>query len=1426
MKHRKGKWLAILLVLVFTMTMLPEAAFAAETGNTSETEVRETASGTETQEDSSSEEIQSPVQSGTDSADQSDGQTGIGDSEQPDEQTGTGDSDQPDEQIDTGDTDLPDEQIDTGDADIPDEQAGTSNADQLQEQPETDNAVQLRGAAASNNTQTESSVAKVGDTYYDTLAEAFTKVGTQGTVELVADAELSTRILIAAEKDITLNLGSYTVKSDGSFFDGYSMLFENRGTLTITGEGTIDATAGVNPYIGIENKGQLRILSGSIIASWNGIRNIGGTLNISGGTVTNTSTASDGQDCAVYAEAGSTTISGNAHLNGANTALRSYGANVTVSENAYLEGQFGVMLFNSPAENTESAAHSVFSMTGGTVNARYGLALSGNNTQSALCSAEITGGTLTAVEEATAIYWPMEGTLTVGGSAVVEGGTGIEAKMGTINIIGGTITGTGAYLDDEPYQGGSQSEGSALLVASQMYGGNSGQYAQSPALTVNITGGTLSGNQGNAVTVYNTEDTESQETVVTVNGGTLSAASGRADVSVVNASDQNKTALEQEDGANSFVSSQSQTKVTVSSSVAAAAVDEAGNTAYYTDVNEALAANTESAESAIDIYILKNSEISSEALKSENIRLTTAEGVELTVESSVDGMKVSETVNEDGSKTYELVEAYDVVYVNGTSGKDTEVGEDASHAVKTLKRALELVADDGTIYVCGTVTVDSSLTVDGAKIERADGYTGSLISVSGSDTVLTLKNTLVDGKNETVAYSSYLVFVTNSGTLNIEEGTELINNKTTAVYVNNNSFLNMNGGAIKKNTTVEKFGGGGIYSVGTTVINGGEISGNSSSIWGGGILAERGSLTLNGGEIKNNSAANGAGVTINGGAQAILDGASIIDNNAVDFGAGVYVQGFSNSDGLDTVFEMRSGVISGNVSENAVGAGIFGYYYDGNTVIRISGGSIKDNAADMGSAVAILGLNGSKAYPRLELSGSPEIVGDIFCQNDYENGYVIYVTDEFSPVCPVEITRSNNIFDIPAVEYAAGLTPDRENFTSGTIFEGFVVKGQNLVWAKASIVYFYDEDKTEYKDNRHGVVLGEKIDIADAPTPTKTGYSLEGWYAENSTEPWNFEEDVVQDPSTRLYARWSLNAPTVTLSADDATPHIGSSATLTAKASHDLAGVTYTYQWYKDRKAIEGATSDKLTISEAGSYSVKVKASDGEQISAETEGTPVEVSIEDHTFGEWTQITSPTCENQGSEQRVCSVCQYTETRNVDPLGHDWETEFTVDKAPTCTEAGSQSIHCKNCDAVKDSAVMPATGHTQSAEWKTDENNHWKVCTACGETIDAAAHSFKWVVDKEATAEAAGSKHEECTVCGYAKDAVEIPATGTTGEPSEPSKPEATPTEPPKDNSETGTTAGPQTGDNSNMNLWFALAGVGVAGLGATILFQKRRKIKE
>ena len=77
-------------------------------------------------------------------------------------------------------------------------------------------------------------------------------------------------------------------------------------------------------------------------------------------------------------------------------------------------------------------------------------------------------------------------------------------------------------------------------------------------------------------------------------------------------------------------------------------------------------------------------------------------------------------------------------------------------------------------------------------------------------------------------------------------------------------------------------------------------------------------------------------------------------------------------------------------------------------------------------------------------------------------------------------------------------------------------------------------------------------------------------------------------------------------------------------------------------------------------------------------------------------------------------------------------------------------------------------HSYGSEWKYDAGNHWHECS-CGDKADKAAHDFKWVVDKEATATQKGSKHEECKVCGYKKAAVEIPATGSTTKPTDPTQ---------------------------------------------------------
>lgn len=74
-------------------------------------------------------------------------------------------------------------------------------------------------------------------------------------------------------------------------------------------------------------------------------------------------------------------------------------------------------------------------------------------------------------------------------------------------------------------------------------------------------------------------------------------------------------------------------------------------------------------------------------------------------------------------------------------------------------------------------------------------------------------------------------------------------------------------------------------------------------------------------------------------------------------------------------------------------------------------------------------------------------------------------------------------------------------------------------------------------------------------------------------------------------------------------------------------------------------------------------------------------------------------------------------------------------------------------------TLGTSEHTFSMQ--SDESGHWHACTACGYATDAEPHAFEWIVDREATATEAGSKHEECTTCGYAKAAVEIPSTGTT-----------------------------------------------------------------
>ena len=155
-------------------------------------------------------------------------------------------------------------------------------------------------------------------------------------------------------------------------------------------------------------------------------------------------------------------------------------------------------------------------------------------------------------------------------------------------------------------------------------------------------------------------------------------------------------------------------------------------------------------------------------------------------------------------------------------------------------------------------------------------------------------------------------------------------------------------------------------------------------------------------------------------------------------------------------------------------------------------------------------------------------------------------------------------------------------------------------------------------------------------------------------------------------------------------------------------------------------------------------------------------------------------------------------------------EWIIDTPATATTSGSKHKECTVCGYTMTTETIPATGggehtHSYGSDWKNDADNHWHECS-CGDKADKAAHDFKWVVDKEATATQKGSKHEECKVCGYKKAAVEIPATGTPTEPGKPTGPDS-----------------PQTGDNSNMILWIALLFISGGVVTGTMVISKKEK---
>ena len=282
-------------------------------------------------------------------------------------------------------------------------------------------------------------------------------------------------------------------------------------------------------------------------------------------------------------------------------------------------------------------------------------------------------------------------------------------------------------------------------------------------------------------------------------------------------------------------------------------------------------------------------------------------------------------------------------------------------------------------------------------------------------------------------------------------------------------------------------------------------------------------------------------------------------------------------------------------------------------------------------------------------------------------------------------------------------------------------------------------------------------------------------------------------------------------------------------------------KWFKDATGASEIADKTSVILAATGHSASDWRSDNTDHWKECTVVGCGVIIEDskaaHTAGEWIIDTPATAITSGSKHKECTVCGYTMTTETIPAtgsgehthsyGSEWKYdadnhwhecscgdkkdtaahtagEWIIDTPATATTDGSKHKECTACSYTMATQTISATGggehtHSYGSEWKNDATNHWHECS-CGDKADKAAHDFKWVVDKEATATQKGSKYEECKVCGYKKAAVAITATGT-------------PTDPDS----------PQTGDNSNMILWIALLFISGGVLTGVTVFDKRKR---
>ena len=609
-----------------------------------------------------------------------------------------------------------------------------------------------------------------------------------------------------------------------------------------------------------------------------------------------------------------------------------------------------------------------------------------------------------------------------------------------------------------------------------------------------------------------------------------------------------------------------------------------------------------------------------------------------------------------------------VVYLDSSSGNDNNTGESDTNAVKTLSKALGLVAQNGVIFLLDRVEVDSDITLSNVTFRPGKSSLLGMLYIRGDVKLnnVIINNETLDGKS--CQFSDYPIRVT--GTLTIEEGTKIGSFLgKSCIYVSQDSTLNLNGGKIRGDTQNTVKHGGGIYANGGNVyINGGQISGHRAT-YGGGIYLDQASIYIKGGGINDNQATKGGAI---------------------------YTEGTKNTRSL---LKIEDGIISNNCA-NESGAGIFAICSKGtqhDMDVKISGGTIAHNYSGTGenleeNAIILMGMDNqltkNTGFADLYLSGSPVITGSVtladdHCDTDRKNySPLIYVDDSFNVNNPILVGPIyGDDPDTPAVIYANESIAKnyQSHFCSkeGSNRE-LIKKGATLNWGvKVNVrlrtfANITDSPKLN-PEKRIYLIKGEKVSPKDIPEAAVIpGYVRTGWRNESGNTTWDPDSEITDNIIIREV--WALVKPIVQVSADKEKGCPSSKIVLTAKATHvlDDKGITYSYQWYKDNQTLDGQTGGTLAVSEEGTYKVEVTAtSQAGATSKETASIVIpafehsyswqsdktnhwkhcsigneDTAQEAHQFDGWKVTKQASIGVEGKKERTCTACGYKETATI------------------------------------------------------------------------------------------------------------------------------------------------------------------------------------